>query len=583
MRSPRSEGLLPVLALVLAVGCGSDEARTADAKKPDGSPPAEGGPGSPKIMVCRTLDPLPTGTCEVEAGDASKLLTGTILTPEHLFRGGELLVDDAGVIACVGCDCSAKATGATRIRCPNGVISPGLVNTHDHITFSQNPPLADTGERYEHRHDWRRGLHGHTPITTAGDAGTAQIQWAELRSVMGGATSASGAGWAAGFLRNLDATAQEGLATRPVLTRPFPLDDPSGTQRNGDCDYGPNADTEETIAAEEAYEPHIAEGIDAFARNEFLCTSSATYDTTAPGVSNDLLKPQTAVIQAVGLRAADYRQMAAQGTALVWSPRSNLALYGDTSVVTAAARLGVQIALGTDWLVTGSMNLLRELHCADTFNGDYLGGFFNDEDLWKMVTVDAAGALARADTLGVLSPGLVADIAVFDGTSRTDYRAVIDAEPADVALVLRGGETLYGDSDVVTALPNGTCDVVDVCGREKRVCAEAETGLAYDALRTAAGPLYPAFFCGAPTNEPSCTPMRSASVSSSTTYTGARTADDEDGDGIPTASDDCPTVFNPVRPVDDGIQADADGDGQGDACDRCPFDDDGPACSTLPH
>jgi large repetitive protein len=570
---------LPSLALVLLVGCGGDEVRTvSDGKKPDGGTPVTDSGPAEKIRVCRTLDPLPSGTCKVEPGGASKLLTGTILTPEHLFRGGEMLVTDAGVISCVGCDCSAGATGATRIRCPNGVISPGLVNAHDHLTFAQNSPYTDTGERYEQRHDWRRGLRGHTQITSAGDGTASQIQWGELRFVMGGATSTAGSGSASGFLRNLDTADQEGLTNRPVQIAAFPLDDADGTQRNGDCDYGTNADTQAGIAAEDAYEPHVAEGIDAIARNEFLCTSTSTFDTTAPGVSNDLLGPKSAFIHAVGLRASDYRLMATEGAALVWSPRSNLALYGDTAAVTVAARAGVRIALGTDWIVSGSMNLLRELHCADTFNGDYLGGFFSDEDLWKMVTVNASSALARTDTLGVLAPGHVADIAIFDGASRPEYRAIIDAGPADVALVLRGGKTLYGDSDVVGALPNGTCDVVDVCGREKRICAEAETGLAYDALRTAAGDPYPAFACGTPTNEPSCTPSRSASVSSSTIYSGAKTADDEDGDGIPSAADDCPAVFNPARPVDDGVQADADGDGAGDACDPCPLEAGSTSC-----
>jgi imidazolonepropionase-like amidohydrolase len=583
MHGLRGKASLPALALVLMVGCGGDEVRTVpDNKKTDsgspaadsgspaadsgspaadsgsptadsgsptadsGSRPADSGPSGPKITICRTLDPLPTGTCEVEPGGASKLLTGTILTPEHVFRGGEMLVTDAGVISCVGCDCSAQATGATRIRCPKGVISPGLVNTHDHLTFSQNVPYTDTGERYEQRHDWRLGLRGHTKITSTGSATTSQIQWGELRFVMGGATSTAGAGSASGFLRNLDSANQEGLTNRPVQLATFPLDDAPGTQRDGDCNYGANASTQASIAAEEAFEPHVAEGIDAFARNEFLCTSSSTYDTIAPGVSNDLLEPKSAFIHAVGLRAADYRQMATEGAALVWSPRSNLALYGNTANVTVAARVGVRIALGTDWVVTGSMNLLRELHCADTFNEDYLGGFFTDEDLWKMVTVNAANAVARADTLGVLAPGHVADIAIFDGASRADYRAVID-----------------------------------VCGREKRVCAQAETGLAFDALQAAAATPYPAFSCGLPANEPSCTPLRSASVSSSTIYTGVKTADDEDGDGIPSASDDCPTVFNPVRPVDDGAQADADGDGNGDACDPCPLDASTTSCAAA--
>ena len=56
-----------------------------------------------------------------------------------------------------------------------------------------------------------------------------------------------------------------------------------------------------------------------------------------------------------------------KGISLIWSPRSNVALYGDTAPVTLYDRMGVNIGLGTDWLISGSMNMLRELACAASF------------------------------------------------------------------------------------------------------------------------------------------------------------------------------------------------------------------------
>src|SRR6185312_2168902 len=106
----------------------------------------------------------------------------------------------------------------------------------------------------------------------------------------------------------------------------------------------------------------------------------------------------------------------------------------------------------------------------------------------------------------------------------------------------------------------------------KRVCVQSEIGKSYSALQTAGGTQYAAFYCGAPPKEPSCTPQRWTSLNSSTVYTAGPTAGDSDGDGIPDATDNCPTIFNPVRPMDNGVQPDSDGDGIGDACDPCPLD-----------
>lgn len=530
--------------------------------------------GTPVVEItCNRLAPLASGVCNVAAGStAGTLLEGTVLTPGAVLRGGQVAVNAAGSISCVGCDCSPAASGYTRVTCPEGVISPGLINTHDHLSYSQNSPHLDTGERYEHRHDWRIGKRGHTRISTAGSANAAQMSWGELRFLMGGATSTVGNGGQARLIRNLDQVVnEEGLNQSAVDAETFPLGDSVGTLLVNSCAY-PGIIALSSVTSD-SFEPHIAEGIDREARNEFLCTSPG-----ALGSVNEL-GPKTGIVQGIGLTAADYAEMATTGSALVWSPRSNIALYGDTAAAPLAARLGVTVALGSDWIITGSMNLLRELKCADSLNASYFDHYFSDEALWRMVTVNAAMVTATSDVLGSLAPGRVADIAVFDGSVHDAFRAVIDAEPADVSLVMRGGKALYGDSSVVGALAGG-CDNVDVCGTAKQVCIASELGESYASLQAAQfGTTYPAFFCQAPLNEPTCVPERPLSVQGSTVYQGTRSDSDSDGDGIADALDNCPNVFNPVRPMDGGLQADSDGDGVGDACDPCPLAANTTTCS----
>ncbi|MBV8760357.1 MAG: lamin tail domain-containing protein [Deltaproteobacteria bacterium] len=564
---------LLVAALVFAAACGS-----GSKKKPDAGGDAPGDSGTVET-VCRML-PTTSTTCAVTAGSTTLLLEGNVVTPGMVFKGGQVAVDASGKISCVGCDCAAG--GETVIACADATISPGLINTHDHITYTQDDPYTDTGERYEDRQQWRIGLDGHTKIPSKGSATADQVSWGELRFLMGGATSTVGSGGQAGLLRNLDkATLLEGLTDKAVKFDTFPLGDSSGTRRTGDCNYGSTGTTAASLASVDSYEPHTSEGIDATARNEFLCESSDTYDAAAPGVSQDLAISKTAMIHAIGLTVDDYALMAASSTGLIWSPRSNITLYGDTARVTEAARLGVRIALGTDWMPSGSMNMLRELRCADSFNQTYLGKFFSDEQLWRMVTANAAAVTATDDSIGTLAMGKVADISIFAAHGKDPFRAVLDAEPQDVALVMRGGKVLYGDDNAVGVLAQGCDAIPDVCGTPKQVCLMSEIGKTYAALQTANAGIYPAFACGQPMNEPSCTPKRPASVAGSTVYTGVPGTGDMDGDGVPDASDNCPMVFNPVRPMDNGMQGDADADGVGDACDPCPRDANQTNCTAF--
>jgi cytosine/adenosine deaminase-related metal-dependent hydrolase len=529
--------------------------------------------------VCASAKAPATGaTCTVTPGSAARLIVGTVLAPSGPIEGGQVLVDETGQIACVGCDCAAQAPLATQIVCPGAVVSPGLINAHDHLGFTQNAPHPDSGERYEQRHDWRLGLRGHTAIPAPGGADTDQVRWGELRFLIGGATSTAGAGGSPGLVRNLDdAALLEGLGGRPARLQTFPLDDATGILRVGDCDYGPHPDRAGRAALAHAYAPHVAEGIDDEAHNEFPCVSDPAFDVDpqagGPQASNDLVRTHTAVVHGLALRPADFAAMAKDGADLVWSPRTNLSLYGDTAAVTVAARAGVGIALGTDWTISGSANVLRELRCADDFNERYLDGFFSDKQLWEMATIGAARALRVDRKIGALRRGTAADVAVFAAHGEDGYRAVIEAEPPDVLLVLRGGKVLYGDATLVSGLTSaGACENLDVCGSAKALCELTELGTSLAALSAHNASSYPAFFCGVPAGEPTCTPARAVSVAGSTTYDGVPNDGDADGDGIADAADDCPHVFNPVRPMDHGSQADADGDGIGDACDPAPLD-----------
>ena len=575
---------LVCLSLALAA-CSDDDTPTPDAGVNDGA--AEGGTdGSadggtptkgPTVQTCSNKLAAPsTGTCKVTKGSGTAVLyAGTLLAPNRVYVNGHMLVS-GGKIVYVGCDAS-KETGfdkATKLECPKGVISPGLINTHDHSGWTRYAPVPST-ERYDHRHEWRKGKNGKSKVKyPGGSTKWESLAWGELRMVIGGATSILGAGNGCNkLLRNLDSSKHEGLTSGTVQDSTFPLGDSGGTMKSSGCGYS-SLPSATTVAGYSAYVPHVSEGGNQAACNEFICLSGQ-----ASGAVDVTLK-NAAYIHSVGLRGQDIRRMAAGSTMTIWSPRSNISLYGYTAEVTTMHRLGVGIALGTDWTISGSMNVLRELACAAQYNKANLGGYFSDYHLWQMSTANAANAMGVDTEIGKLAKGFLADLAIFDGSklvaSDQHHKAVVHADVTKVVLVTRGGVVVHGDTELVKALDSAGgsgCEALTSCLAGKSICVKRETGSTLAEITTAAlaaspkqTKLYALFFCSTPDKEPTCVPSRPKE------YTGKASATDADGDGVVDSKDNCPKTFNPLRLMDKSVQPDHDGDGKGDACDVCPFD-----------
>jgi large repetitive protein len=567
-----------VPSLMFACACGSSTAGQAgddggrDSGARDGSVDSrvidtghsDAGPDAANDVALPDASDAPDGAapfCQVKSTGKSGLVLGGRLLLTSGPLTGELFINGSGTIACAATSCASTPgySSATIIDCPNGVISPALVNAHDHTEYATTAPVSHGTIRYDHRNDWRRGADGATPLpTVSSTTDDATIAAQELRFVLGGTTSIVGSGAVGGLARNLAssfASDLEGLTGKPVDFETFPLGDSSGVVLTSGCGYPGIVPTSEAFA-KGVFAAHIGEGVNLGAENELGCAAQS---------NNDLITSQTSIIHGVGFNANDVDVVRTAGAKLIWSPRSNLSLYGDTAPVTVYKAAGVTIALGTDWLASGSMNELRELACADAFNQKYLSAAFSDQELWQMATLNAAAAAGFDAQIGSLDVGKVADVAIFDGSTNSDYRAVIAAGVEDVHLVLRGGKVLYGDASVVSFLASG-CDALSVCGESRSVCFDV-SGTTFSQVRSKGSSIYPLFFCKTdiPSAEPTCTPYRD-------NYPLGTSSTDFDGDGIPDTSDACPTVFNPVRPMDGSDQADVDGDGFGDACDTQPLD-----------
>jgi cytosine/adenosine deaminase-related metal-dependent hydrolase len=545
---------------------------------PDAGAPDGGGPAP----VVETCDPAEIEACTPAAGDPNAdgvILRGTIVGPDVLTCSGDVLYSKStGAILCVGEDCTGHA-GATDapIVCAD-VISPGLIDAHNHMQYNHLPRFQHDGILYDNRGDWRAsseyGLFRDANDAIINGERCEIMKWAEVRQILGGSTSvvgSSGGDCLNVLQRNLDEAA-----------------DANGLQFNG-VEYvtfidsaNPNT-LRAALAAGDPISVHIGEGFDV----------SSRHDEWNELVGEGLLQSGTSVVHGCILSAGQLGEMGISFADLVWSPRSNVDLYGLTTPVTTAKFSGVPVAVGTDWTPSGSLNLLDELRCADHLNRTYYDATFTDSELVASVTSVPARALLIDDRVGYVREGHVADLTAYRGDREHPYRAIIDAGTDQVALVVIGGRALYGDGELMGAAgePNAFCEDLDVCGRARRVCVrtaqgpgdpnlfdqtlvdiEASLVAALDTARTASGcagaacymfELMPLFECAPPDPATVCE-LGTASIP------GVPTAGDADGDGVADGEDDCPSIFNPP-PFGGAAQEDTDGDGDGDACDVCPL------------
>ncbi len=431
-------------------------------------------------------DPGDDGAAIITVGAADRiLLIGHVLAPDSDFDGSVLV--EADRITCVepgdACALQPGALGATIID-THGVIAPGLIDTHNHILFDV---FDDTDwlphQLYTNHNQWTeeprysamldvkqclenasQGKPDYCALTTYGSSdGNVKCEmdkWGELKGLIAGTTSIVGlpgtsSACFGSLARSID-TSQNGLSQDKIQTSAiFP---PSTSSADGVCANFADGDTE-------AYLIHVGEGVDASALGEFTKLSIAGTDDGC------LLAPQTAITHATAFTEAEFGIMAARGMKLTWSPASNLALYGQTTDIPSALAAHVTVALGPDWSMGGSQNMLDELRAADGYDNLIWGNQIAPKELVAMATSHGAQALGLESMLGSIAVGYYADIVVVGGQAAAPYDAILAATPADVRLVMVGGTVLYGDVALEDAAPAAPgCDTLDICGTPKFLC-----------------------------------------------------------------------------------------------------------------
>ncbi len=383
-----------------------------------------------------------------------------------------------------------------------GTLFPGLIELHNHLSYNALPLWAPVPKRFVHRGQWpehkdyRKLISG--PMTVVGEYRDSSgkpallaplVRYVECKCLLGGVTTSQGLKLASnagvqrfyrGIVRNVeqtdDAELPEAQGRIPDLDAKDARAFLGRLKKEGSCML-----------------LHLSEGItasnqpDSVARRHFLALEVAPDEWA--------LNDKFAGIHSAGLMPPDFDVLAAHGSAMIWSPLSNLLLYGGTARVDAAQAAGVEIGLGSDWSPSGSKNLLGELKIAWLYNQRALGGLFKTRDLIAMATRNASRILKWQAACGSIEVGKRADILVIDGKAGDPYDALIHAKETDIRLVMINGVARYGMPEQMKALAPKV-QTIQVGGQTRHLYLQQETAdpaVAQVSLQTAIATLREAF------------------------------------------------------------------------------------------
>ncbi|HEY7889392.1 MAG TPA: amidohydrolase family protein [Steroidobacteraceae bacterium] len=312
---------------------------------------------------------------------------------------------------------------------------PGLINAHDHLPLNHLPRL-EPAPRYQNVREWiaavdrRRRVDG--PLKAA-----VAVPMAE-RLLLGGVKN---------LLSGVTTVAHHDPLYPDLCEIQYPV---RVVRRYGWAHSlyvegeAKTLESQRRTPADWPWIIHAAEGLDEGAREEFWRLDRL-----------GCLKANTLIVHGVALGGPERRRLSAASAGLIWCPASNLHLFGATAEVAELAREG-RVAIGTDSRLTGSRDLLEELHIAAQQVA------LNPSELESLVTRDAARLLHLPDC-GIVAPGARADLLVLP-----QGVALEGVHRADIRLVMVDGIPLYGDLDVAGSLAGAARWVeVHVDGRVK--------------------------------------------------------------------------------------------------------------------
>jgi 5-methylthioadenosine/S-adenosylhomocysteine deaminase len=407
--------------------------------------------------------------------DKPLLLRGKIVQPDGTGLDRYVLVKE-GIIKSVSRGRPSLTHDAVFVELGNNDwIYPGLIDLHTHTDYNVLPLWQTDKAPFDNRFAWRADNDYRTVVSGGHDLiikdqRMAVAVFAELQAIAGGTTT---------IQESQALESNRTLDDNPLLCR--------GTGNSTDLRIAPA----EILSIVDFFKPDPAGGaaqpqkkLDTYVRMREKGTLKATLAHLAEGRSGfgnekgvdpysrlefETLMNHPAFADAEAVRSSSLALIHCSGIdvnnpdhinflrerdiSLIWSPVSNLLLYGDTLDVESLIAQGINVAIGSDWSPSGSKHLWEEAKFV-RFYFEAIGSLVSDEQVFQMVTTNAARCLGLK-RIGRIEADSFADFFILRSPLESDnaLEVFFKTTDSDVRAVIIGGRPVYGAREFLRKFP----------------------------------------------------------------------------------------------------------------------------------
>ncbi len=346
----------------------------------------------------------------------------TIVTPDEQIEDANLVVQGNKIDKISNGELQIPHS----IDIEGGVLTPGLINSHDHLLGTYFPKVGNGP--YENWLPWDNDLKSSLVY-----AERQQIENRDLyllggyRSLISGATSVSD---------HIPHFVQEPyvdmLPVRVIKEYALAHSIASFALLWGE---GIRDEYQKALKDDIPFITHIAEGFDPETKQDIQ-----TLDREGG------LGDHSVLVHGLAFSDDDIKLIKKRGASVVWCADSNMFMFSKTANVKKLLQTGVNLCIGTDSPMSGGENLLHEMRYDRALFKRQYKEELPDELIVKMVTTNAAKAF-YLESLGRIKKGYTADFVVFNNNAASPYSSVVSARLKDVKLVVIDGKPAYGDSE----------------------------------------------------------------------------------------------------------------------------------------